>query len=386
MDIEALQSRTTQYRAAPMCRAVLANLDQLAGKRSATMAPPWIPGPAYIVGAGPSLNKNVHLLEGCTTIAVNTSLPALLAAGIKPTCVVTVESVGVSSQLDGYDGPIIASLDAHPDTFARATHWMASVSAPMHPISRALGVPPLAYGGSVTTAAFALARLWGADPIVLVGMDLSYPPGPCYATGAGWDGYEMEADGDSLKFTGRPDRDKAHHASGIPSIPRERKGFRIPAWGGGDPVITVAEMEMQRLWFEENAQPDPYSHPPINATEGGAHIGGFRERALDDARFGWCHPRMPDVLCHPRTSASQVKAVKAALLDEATRVIDMCDAMAKLEAPHWPSMVDGMLFCHGFAMGDILGLREVGLSPPKMLRAVYDVLRVAAEEVRETWT
>ncbi|MEL6181534.1 MAG: 6-hydroxymethylpterin diphosphokinase MptE-like protein, partial [Myxococcota bacterium] len=63
--------------------------------------------PAVLVAAGPSLDRNIHLLrqvqDDVLIICVNTSLKALLKANVKPHLVMSLESLNVSSHFKGDD-------------------------------------------------------------------------------------------------------------------------------------------------------------------------------------------------------------------------------------------------------------------------------------------
>ncbi|MBI4828608.1 MAG: DUF115 domain-containing protein [Nitrospinae bacterium] len=152
--------------------------------------------PAIVVGAGPSLDKNLRLLklaEGrALIICVDTILSALQTADIAPSVVVT--------------------LDPQPETalmFSRARTESLTLAAPTIISPRALAawkgevvfyhkyapdIPPLVQvaraapqvgylipGGSVLSVGLDLAFRMGCDPIAFAGQDLSYPPGAAYS-------------------------------------------------------------------------------------------------------------------------------------------------------------------------------------------------------------
>ncbi|MDR0374844.1 MAG: DUF115 domain-containing protein [Treponema sp.] len=148
---------------------------------------------ASITAAGPSLDRSLPLLREQRTrrfiIATDTSLPALLAAGVEPDAVVSIDC-----QLWSYNhffrrtrAPLFLDLASPPALAERS-------SAPYffsggHPLSRLFSragtnMPELdVSGGNVTYAAVSLAEALGAETVELFGADFSYPSGAAYARG-----------------------------------------------------------------------------------------------------------------------------------------------------------------------------------------------------------
>ena len=148
--------------------------------------------PAVIAGAGPSLEKNIHLLNNvqnrAAIIAVDTVLMPLLSAGVSPTVTVMLDPQpdvavffsGVNTSRKTLVAPSIASPKA-------LSEWKGEIVfynkfAPDIPaLSRiASQSPELGYlipGGSVLSVGLDLAFRMGAPSIGFVGQDLSYPPG-----------------------------------------------------------------------------------------------------------------------------------------------------------------------------------------------------------------
>jgi hypothetical protein len=151
--------------------------------------------PAIIVSAGPSLDKNIDLLhearDKALIIAVDTSLKPLIAKGIEPHLICTGDPQEANyrhlknaSTCDSY---LIAEPMTNPKSFRDfdnrlfvATYGDKVVSW----IERF--IPKLGFvmcWGSVATMAFDVARKLGADPIIFIGQDLSFPDGRTYAHG-----------------------------------------------------------------------------------------------------------------------------------------------------------------------------------------------------------
>jgi hypothetical protein len=154
---------------------------------------------AAVCAAGPSLDGELSLIRELRAkknsdvylIAADTSLPALLAADIKPDAVISIDCQHISARhfsqgippgtelfLDLASPPVIAAMSLHPRFFSGG-HPFA------HYISRYWrSFPPVdSSGGNVTYAAFSLAEYLGAARISIYGADFSYPRGLVYAKG-----------------------------------------------------------------------------------------------------------------------------------------------------------------------------------------------------------
>lgn len=147
--------------------------------------------PAIIVSAGPSLEKNIHLLHKAkgraVIIAVDVVIPTLVPAGIIPDIVVVLES-NRTQFLVFQDIPLLRSIPAvfsgevvheslsalypGPTFFAIIHKHPASIWVQRFWLDK--GSHMEQFGGSVAHTAFALAQLMGADPIALVAQDLSF--------------------------------------------------------------------------------------------------------------------------------------------------------------------------------------------------------------------
>jgi hypothetical protein len=253
--------------------------------------------PAFIVGAGPSLDRNVALLEEATkkgiVFAVNSSARALAKQGVVPqvlACIESMDSSALLAELPFIDEVVRAfSMSAAPSILRTGRGPLL----PMHEIlpqfmgamDELLGVPGVAVCGSVSTAVFSLAHALGCSPIVLLGQDLAYTSGRTHAGGTWWDESratvsketgEMKLEwSDALKKVG-------HRHSAEPLT-------EIPAWGGEGTVASGASFTGMRGWFEIAAtilKARSGSLRLVNATEGGASVAGFEELRLRDVLDG----------------------------------------------------------------------------------------------------
>jgi SAM-dependent methyltransferase len=173
----------------------LTNLPVIASEADASaLCDAFTDVPAIVVGAGPSLDANLSALhdlqDRALLIAVDTAVRPLLAAGIQPHLVVSVDPseanarhlndlpdvrglwfVGEGSLTPSvfpqFSGRTFVYKVSHHDPWP----WLAELSA-----ERAT----LQTWGSVLTTAFDVARRAGCDPIVFAGSDLAYTDGLQY--------------------------------------------------------------------------------------------------------------------------------------------------------------------------------------------------------------
>jgi hypothetical protein len=247
--------------------------------------------PAFIVGAGPSLGKNIGLLADATkkglVFAVNSSALALARQGITPQVVACMESIDVSHVLERvpYLDQVVRafSLTGHPKMLRTGKGPLLPVYEGLPQLSplNALGKSPgLPVCGSVSTLAFSLAQRLGCSPIVFVGQDLAYTGGQAYAPGTPYEGsrVKLSADGKSLQH----ERSATLKATNNQLV--EREPLReVTAWGGSGSAVSTIGFSSVRSWLELAAEVLARQCPDqrlINATEGGARIAGFEELTL----------------------------------------------------------------------------------------------------------
>ncbi len=249
--------------------------------------------PAFIVSAGPSLDRNQHLLARASqhgaVFAVNTSAPAVAAAGALIDVLVAIEGIDASAAMQRAAEHVkavaldLSSSDRNFDVAIQHQLAFLFASPTCVPLAQRLQTLPLVYGGSVATAAFSLAYVWGADPIVLVGQDLAYTAGRAYAKNTLFGEMTVERHGNVLVQVGCPEREatfKAYEKDGLKVQPRARPVIDVPAWGGKGTVWSTHELTMFRHFFESSAHSLTGKRRLINATEGGASIQGFEELTL----------------------------------------------------------------------------------------------------------
>ena len=146
--------------------------------------------PTCVVAAGPSLER-WEGSEISRAIAVDTAYPALLARGLDPPYIISLDPQGWSN-LHLRDARhtralIIATLGS-PVGVTRAGERILYLSTnhPLHTLLRTAGFPlPAPFHGAigVTEAAVELASTLGCPSIRVVGADGGYPAGQTYARG-----------------------------------------------------------------------------------------------------------------------------------------------------------------------------------------------------------
>jgi len=254
--------------------------------------------PAFIIGAGPSLDQNVHLLRDAAKkgiiFATNSGAVALAKHGIEPQVICCIESIDSSSKLAGLpfiDRAVRAfSLSAAPATLRTGKgpllplhEHIAQYSGPLEDLTGYGGLP---MSGSVSTIATSLARVLGCSPLVLVGQDLAYSGGRTYATGTGYESSRAEVNAETgvIALKWNDEAIRVHgHAQG--TIHDQEELRRVPAWGGQGEVDSGAAFTGVRHWFATTAELLQKMDSPIefiNATEGGVHIDCWEDRRLAD--------------------------------------------------------------------------------------------------------
>ncbi|MFW6291444.1 MAG: 6-hydroxymethylpterin diphosphokinase MptE-like protein [Spirochaetota bacterium] len=163
-----------------------------------TRALPSLAGPVLVCGAGPSLEAALPAIaahrDQLRVLAVDTAVPILDAVGIRPDVVLALEGQLLNAYdflpVSRRDYLLVTDLTSDPTT-ARA-HDRRSMTltgfAPVRLLDRAAVLPGVCTTmpalGSVGVAAFNLATLLGARPIILSGLDFAVLPGATHARGA----------------------------------------------------------------------------------------------------------------------------------------------------------------------------------------------------------
>jgi hypothetical protein len=246
--------------------------------------------PAVVVSAGPSVEEDLEplsaLRDHAVVIAVDSALRPLLRRGIVPDFAVTVDPQLVNSlsvgdlvstaarrRAAGNDLPILVADPAvYPvtlRTYPGPVLLTSSVFSPGRVIEKFSGEKgAIAAGGSVSVAAFDLARILGADPVILLGLELSYENARSHLSGSFVEAYIQSK---LTRFAPAPSMYLGPIMSGRPLLARNKKGHS---------VLTDRRMLLYRSWFERHAGSGRTR--VINATPRGLGIRGVPDRPLGE--------------------------------------------------------------------------------------------------------
>ena len=248
--------------------------------------------PGIIVSAGPSLRKNVDLLdslyEKALIVCVDTAIKVLDRKRIRSHIVMTLDAqkhslrhfLGLRGPLpmllaDLVSYPAITRSYAHEIIFSTTSKYYTDRQGKTRRETTPLVdwlenyIPPIGdiqSGGSVATSAFDLLLNLGCDPIILTGQDLAYTGREIHCSGTHhndeWTGlYSRFVNLDTINQR----------------VVRKRKIKRVESYGGGK-VISDFVFDLYKGWFEDSSFKVPIQ--VINATEGGARIANTEEEPL----------------------------------------------------------------------------------------------------------
>ncbi len=224
--------------------------------------------PAFVVSAGPSLNKNIKELRRAKNksfiIAVDTALKPLLNAGIVPDMFATLDGkkpLDLVKTEQARKIPLLTMITAAHKIMDYHTGKKFFYQEGYQYIDRLFqmnkktleGFPT---GGSVATLAFSLACHLGFRKIIFVGQDLAYTDNKSHVDGAFQEKMQEE---------------------------NTEKFLKVPG-NYADEVPTLKNLDSYRKWFEDYIEWWEAGHEVefINATEGGAKIKGTKLMPLSD--------------------------------------------------------------------------------------------------------
>lgn len=216
--------------------------------------------PIIIVSAGPSLNKNKHLLKDMMgkafIFAVGSALKSLLRAGITPDmfCIIDPQDI-TYKQIEGYENqeiPLVYLVTASAYTVSKYQGPKFVVYNQEHQAEDKDQL--IRTGGSVATAVMDMAIRFGGNPIIFVGQDLAYTNSEHHADG------NMYGEEEKVKET--------------PNM-RKVKGQN------GEMLTTTLGLLSFKYWIENRIADFP-EILFINATEGGVYIDGCQHMTLRD--------------------------------------------------------------------------------------------------------
>ncbi len=285
----AVNVRTTFYLSRVSAKNQAGNMGAYVGSPGIEFLRGALVGkPALLISAGPSLRKGLGLLaklEGrVTTLAVSTALRPVVESGVRPDFTALIDYHRMSKRyFEGIDPsldiPLVCDLKA-TDAAVRAHSGPVLFSNDLIMNTMFEGIfgdrGQAAQGATVAHIAFRFLAHLGADPIILLGQDLSYPGGLIHVPGTAIQAQEFPS---SHRFYSLEMRELEYYFSS------RRQFRRVPASSGGevptDEVFFTYLQQFERMFAE---------HPGtvLNATEGGAHLRGAENVTLEEivSRFG----------------------------------------------------------------------------------------------------
>jgi hypothetical protein len=236
--------------------------------------------PALVVAAGPSLDALLphatELAERCLLVAVDTALRHLLAAGVEPDFLVTVDPQYYNTRHLDRAGPgrtvLISESAAHPRIF-RTLKLGPCFASSFFPLGQFLEKEvaergTLGAGGSVSTTAWDFARLAGGDPIYMAGLDLGFPDRQTHARGSFFE------EGMHLSSGRLGPAEQAHFRYFFQADPYMR------AANNGGLTYTDRRMAIYINWFENQMRQHPDTRT-FNLSAAGVAVEGMPFRELD---------------------------------------------------------------------------------------------------------
>ena len=244
-----------------------------------------------IVSAGPSLDKNIELLKNvqdkAVIICVYTALRALHKRNIKPHFVIAVDE----SQMlygDCYDDvPMLYPSTTNSDFISNYKGEKILICSDMTSITNCLfsdyikDEHKLESGGSVACTAVDLAVKMGANPIVLVGQDLSFTGHSIHVKG----GYNDEAD--IQRFGSQEKGQRFYEQTKSENKEYHEQKYEVTDIFGNT-VYTIQFFEIFLSWFENYFEHNKNITKFINATEGGILKRGVEIMSLSDVLSRYC--------------------------------------------------------------------------------------------------
>ncbi len=240
--------------------------------------------PAVIVSAGPSLNKNVHLLnkikDKAVIISAGSSVNILEKNGVIPHIMVGVDGgegeSRIFNKVKSSDIYFAYSSSIHPEglknykgpklyfktNVLEYTSWFEK--------EMEMNTQDLRSGASVSNLALDIARLMGCDPIILVGQDLSFANLKTYADGA-----VLKEEQDRILKK---------------NVEEMNKHYLKENDINGDEVYTIPSMISMKIYFEEYVK----LHTDIiylNGSEGGLPIKGIPNKPLSEIIEQYCQSK-----------------------------------------------------------------------------------------------
>lgn len=283
--------------------------------------------PAVLVSTGPSLQKNIHLLQQyqkkCVIIAVGQALRILQAYDIKPDFICSVDYgevnlVHYQGLMDTQDVPLVLLNRSYADL---AKQWQGNKFIVVSPVpgyeGTACGVlqekGSLEQGGSVAHLCLSLAVHLGCSPIAMIGQDLALSETSHSPQADAMGNVKTENGTINWEVTDQSAKTlhgKSHSMGPVTEVP----GYF------GKPVLTNVGLASFITAFESML--DRIKIPVFNCTEGGARINGACQKSLmrylkEYAAHEIDKSAITPLLSHADNAVELIEQVKPLLKSEA---------------------------------------------------------------------
>ncbi|WP_265444767.1 6-hydroxymethylpterin diphosphokinase MptE-like protein [Acetivibrio straminisolvens] len=249
------------------------NLDKICDASDAGVLAGKFKGiPGILVSAGPSLEKNIHLLKGledkCVIMAAGTAVRVMESFGLSPHFMVGIDAGEKEGEIhsnvknkdiyfiysnqvstysvNGYTGPKFV-MNYPVDMYTAGFFDYADIKSDF-----------FLSGPSVANTCFDILFKMGCDPIIIIGQDMAFTFGSMYAG---------EAPGTVIN-----DNEDI-----------QKRGYILAKDIYGNEVYTTRPFLAIRNWFEGYFEKVRDKIEIINATEGGLNISYARNETLEDA-------------------------------------------------------------------------------------------------------
>lgn len=257
--------------------------------------------PAVIMSAGPSLDKNIHLLKDrqdeFVIFCVGTALKTAVKHGIKPDFLVIAESFDSTAQLAGVDTSdmyMILVPTAHNKFF----HIPAKRKFIYYPVNdlftqwykKFIDHPLTDYlnKGTVSVNALISAYIMGCSSITLVGQDLAYIEGRCYSKDSAYSELRLRKNPETGRMEIYPENMEAYLATVSKDLPRDlaetyvnnrlnriNSSMYYVKGQNGEMLPTEPGYAIFIRFFEEIGQLLKGKVRLINSSVGGAYLEGY---------------------------------------------------------------------------------------------------------------
>jgi hypothetical protein len=258
---------------------------------------------ALVVSAGPSLDKAIETIKEnrkkFVIIAIGQAVKALYAADIMPDLVVLIDMLPFDHQIEClgeekrklnlvlepsthnnlYIEPVKSRFVYLPDSDYMSMWYAKRCGAKGYP-----------QAGTVSIIAFHLAKITGANPIILVGQDLAYSGGKAYASNTIYDAVKLQIDekqnvkarieleNNSEILTVKDEillKNKNLYENTL--LVKGQSGEMLPTINSYATFITIYNDLAKYARLENNEL------EIINASTGGAYLQNFDHKTLEDA-------------------------------------------------------------------------------------------------------